>query len=122
MKYREYLEEYVINELAEEDLLEIYNELLEEAGFYDDLVYFNGDNFLDESFTNPNNAVAAIYCSSNYKYTDDFVKFDRFGNLESSLFFMDLVNSERFLDLLENSKYNINEYEEHKDEEYWVSH
>ena len=117
MEYRQYLEEYVINELPEDDLLEIYNELVENAGYIDDRVYNNGGSFLDEMFSSPSDAVAAV-CYGEYKFTDDFVKFDGYANLQSGNYLNDLVDKGMFLDLLEDSEYNINEYEEYKNEEY----
>ena len=117
MEYREYLEEHIINELPEDDLLEIYNELAENAGYNDDRIYNNGDSFLDEMFSNPSDAVAAV-CYGKYSYTDDFVKFDGYANLQSGNYLTDLVDKGMFLDLLEDAEYNINEYEDYKDEEY----
>lgn len=117
MEYRQYLEEYVINELPEDDLLEIYNELVENAGYSDDRVYNNGESFLDEMFSSPSDAVAAV-CYGDYKFTDDFVKFDGYANLQSGNYLTDLVDKDTFLDLLEEAEYNINEYEDYKDEEY----
>lgn len=117
MEYREYLEDYVLNELSDNELLPIYNELLDNLGYCDDRVFDNDDDFLNEMFTSPSEAVAAALYG-NYSYTDEFVKFDGYANLESGNYLTDLVDKDTFLNLLEDAEYNINEYEEcYKNEE-----
>lgn len=116
MEYREYLEDYVLNELSDNELLPIYNELLDKLGYCDSRIFDNDEEFLNGMFSNPNDAVAAV-CYGNYKYTDEFVKFDGYGNLKSSNYLTDLVDKYTFLDLLEDAEYNINEYKEIECEE-----
>lgn len=54
-------------------------------GSLDDIYYYyNDDDFFAMAFgTNVLDAVRAV-CYGNYKYSDDYVRFDAYGNLESA--------------------------------------
>ena len=54
-------------------------------GSLDDICYYcNDDDFFAMAFgTNVLDAVRAV-CYGNYKYSDDYVRFDAYGNLESA--------------------------------------
>ena len=54
-------------------------------GSLDDIYYYyNDDDFFAMAFgTNVLDAVRAV-CYGDYKYSDDYVKFDAYGNLESA--------------------------------------
>lgn len=74
---REYVES-----LAESELVDLWNEYCNECYMYDDIIYVNDEYFLDDNFTSPSDAVrACLY--GDYTYTDPWVVFDGYGNLQS---------------------------------------
>ena len=76
-KIKEYLQE------NEEVLMGIVNEINSYDGSLNWLdFYVNDDDFFENMFKTKNDAVRAV-CFGNYNYTDDFVKFNGYGNLES---------------------------------------
>lgn len=118
----EELKNYV---LENEDLLELVRDINSYDGSLDWLDYQENDkDFFDTYFyQNPDEAVRAV-CYGDYKYTDEFVKFNGYGNLEScskyemqedlETFIDDII--ERLIDLYENLY--ISEELEKKIEEY----
>lgn len=77
----EELKKYV---LENEDLLELVRDINSYDGSLDWLDYQENDEEFFEVYFDRNviEAVRAV-CYGNYKYTDEFVKFDGYGNLES---------------------------------------
>ena len=99
------------SDLDANQLREMVNEVnswdssLENLGYYE-----NDDNFFNTYFSN--NVIEAVRAVSfgDYNYSDDFVKFDAYGNLESASeyeFERELENNadeiaERYLELVES--------------------
>ena len=118
----EELKKYV---LENEDLLELVRDINSYDGSLDWLDYQENDkDFFDTYFyQDPDEAVRAV-CYGDYKYTDEYVKFNGYGNLEScskyemeedlETFIDDII--ERLIDLYENLY--ISEELEEKIEEY----
>lgn len=124
----EKLKEYV---LENEDLLEIVREINNYDSSLDWLDYqYNDDEFFEIYFGDkPLEAVRAV-CYGEYNYTDEYVKFDSYGNLESCNkyeLYEELESNideilERLIDLYNNIyisdelKKEIEEYEENEEE------
>lgn len=79
---QEVVKDYLEN-LYTEDLVAIWNEYCDKAGYSDDYIYENGSGFLDEMFSCPSDAVNAVFYGE-YSINDTYVKFDGYGNLASS--------------------------------------
>lgn len=124
----EKLKKYV---LENENLLELVRDINSYDGSLDWLDYQENDkDFFDTYFyQNPDEAVRAV-CYGDYKYTDEFVKFNAYGNLESCGSYeleeelKDNIEEiiERLIDLYDNLyisdklKEKIEEYKENEEE------
>lgn len=106
MTYEEFLKETIAN-MTSDELVELYNEVQENID--GDCIYDNDENFMDEMFATPNDAVRAVYYGE-YEYMDSYVKFENDGNLKSGNHFSDLVDEDDFVDTLADNEYFLNEY------------
>lgn len=69
--------------LTIEELKEMLNDCNSYDGYFDDLMYqYNDDEFFDIYFKDKMEVARAV-CYGSYNYTDDYVKFNAYGNLES---------------------------------------
>jgi hypothetical protein len=75
-------------------LVDVNNIYCSENGFDDDEIYSNDVDFLNTYFTDVDQAVRAV-CYGEYKYMDEWVRFNGYGNLETLNYFTtnDLVES-----------------------------
>lgn len=73
----EYLEE-----LDDRDLVAIHNEYCESVGYADDKIYVNDEDFFECYFSDKMSAIRAI-CYGEYTYTDDYVVFNGYANLDT---------------------------------------
>jgi hypothetical protein len=74
----------LLDNLFDSELLELYREANERSqGLFDFVDYYeNDEDFFNEHFTSPAEAVrAALF--GNYRYNDDYVRFDGYENLRS---------------------------------------
>lgn len=106
MTYKEFLKE-TIADMTSDELVELYNEVQENID--GDYIYDNDENFMDEMFATPNDAVRAV-CYGEYEYMDPYVKFESDGNLKSGNYFSDFVDEDDFVDTLADNEYFLNEY------------
>lgn len=65
------------------DIIAKYNEYLEANNYYDDMWQANDEEFFSVYFSDPMEAVRASFYG-DYRYMDDYVKFNAYGNLESA--------------------------------------
>lgn len=107
MTYEEFLKETIAN-MTSDELVELYNEVQENID--GDYIYDNDENFMDEMFATPNDAVRAV-CYGEYEYMDSYVKFENDGNLKSGNSFSDFVDEDDFVDTLADNEYFLNEYQ-----------
>ncbi len=63
-------------------LIGVFNNYLIESNRGDDYIYDNDEYFFDEFFTSPMEAVRATFYG-DYRYRDDYVQFNGYGNLNS---------------------------------------
>ena len=75
------IREYLLNDVEELEI--IVSEINGWDGSLDWLeAYENDEDFFDMFFANTMEAVRSV-CYGNYDYSDDLVRFDSYGNLES---------------------------------------
>jgi hypothetical protein len=72
----------VINNMDCEELVQLNNEYCEAINGMDSMIYSNDDDFLDESFNTKADLARAI-TYGDYRYMDNWVTFNGYGNLES---------------------------------------
>lgn len=67
-------------------LRDMVNEVNSYNGCLDNYVWYNNDEwFYDDFFGNKDDVARAVYYGGkDYCYTDDYVRFDAYGNLETS--------------------------------------
>lgn len=63
-------------------LIAWWNDFCAEVRGYEDRIYENDEDFFEENFSNADSAVRAV-CYGEYHYTDEYVVFNAYGNLES---------------------------------------
>lgn len=68
--------------LSTDDKIEVNNIYCREED-PDGVIYCNDNDFLDENFSDASDAVRAV-CFGNYNYSDDYVWFNGYANLEST--------------------------------------
>lgn len=72
-----------ISDLTTAEKVYLHNAYCQNNQYYDDEIYENDEEFFNMFFENkPFEAVRSSYFGE-YKYSDDFVKFNGYGNLES---------------------------------------
>lgn len=70
------------NDLSFSDRLVIYNNYCVEYGNGDEIFEFDED-FFNMSFSSPMEAVRATFFGNIQSWSDEYIKFDAYGNLES---------------------------------------
>lgn len=73
----QYIEDY----WGDEEIIRAWNNYCSDECM-DDYVYRNDEYFFDEQFEKADEAVRAV-CYGEYKYMDDYVVFNGYGNLDS---------------------------------------
>ncbi|WP_312697074.1 hypothetical protein [Sphingobacterium mizutaii] len=72
-----------IENMSGRELVELNNDYCRAAGFSDDVIYENDDDFFNTYFEgNPTEAVRACHYGE-YNYNDPYVKYNGYGNLDS---------------------------------------
>ena len=69
-------------DLSDWDLVNIHNEYCQSCNYPDDEIYSNDEEFFKTFFTDPMEAVRSSFYG-DYRYCDEFVQFDGYGNLQS---------------------------------------
>jgi len=92
MSKQEQIREY-LDGLSNSELLSILSNYCNESDYYDDAIYDNDKYFFDENFQNPMDAVRAAHYGE-YRYTDSYVKFNSYGNLETTNDVSDWVDTD----------------------------
>ena len=71
-----------IGAMSTEDVIDLWNECIQDAGYTDDEIFSNDEAFFTDMFISPYDAVlAAAY--GDWHVNDDYVCFDGYGNLRS---------------------------------------
>lgn len=79
-----------LDNLRSEDLLELWNEYCEST-YNDDKVWELTDDFLDETFSSPSDLAQNVDWDE-FRYTDDYCKFDGYGKLVSYDYLSDCID------------------------------
>ena len=79
----ENLIEYLKENATTDELLEMTQSVNSYNGALDYLYYYENDEDFFETMFQTKDEVARAVCYGDYNYTDDYVKFNAYGNLES---------------------------------------
>ena len=71
-----------LEQWAESELVELWNDYCEATGMDSDIIYYNDEEFLDTMFASPAEAVRASFFG-DYNWGDTYVVFNGYGNLQS---------------------------------------
>lgn len=100
----EELKEFALNEIKDNEIdLNDYNNFLSENNYYDDEIFYNDKDFFDTYFNNDPMEAARATFYGDWNYNHEYVRFNGYGNLESSDFLYELMDLseeywENFLD------------------------
>lgn len=115
--YEEFVEDKkdeMLDDLSDDEKLDLYNRYCEYNDDPESMIYPNDDDFLETMFgTNVNDVARAVYYG-DYKYTDKYIKFDGYGNLQTYYESYDalednFVDSEMVDFILENEDTDFND-------------
>ena len=88
-----------INDMDSDGLINLNNLYCEESNYSDDMIYENGEDFFSTFFAD--NVMEAVRAVSygEYDYSDNYVKFNGYGNLES----MDYITTDDLTSSIDES-------------------
>ena len=81
MKYETFVEKF--NELSTSEKITIFNNYCLEYGDSDKMIYSFDEEFFNMAFSNPMDAARAVYFGSIENWSDEYICFNGYGNLES---------------------------------------
>lgn len=100
----EAITEYLQN-LTNNELISIHNEFCQSQNNSDNEIYNNEDDFFETYFGSKTLDAVRAVCYGDYRYTDEFVMFDGYANLQSFNSPSSYVDiSDIANDILENSE------------------
>jgi hypothetical protein len=77
----------IINAMDDNELIQLNNEYCQEIGDLDSEIWGNDEDFLSTFFNNNPDALARAIFYGDYKYSDNYVRFNGYGNLETMNYF-----------------------------------
>lgn len=72
-----------LNDLTNSELVNLHNQYCQSAGYSDDEIYINDEDFFNTFFEEKTLEAVRAVCFGEYRYQDDYVIFNAYGNLES---------------------------------------
>ena len=81
MKYEKF--EELFNELSTSEKVDIYNRYCEESSHYDNTIYVFDEEFFEICFSSPMDAARAVFFGNIQNWSDDYIRFNGYANLES---------------------------------------
>lgn len=109
-----------VDNLSDSEKFDCWNHYCDEANYPDDRVFDNDEEFFSTSFSDMMEAVRAV-CFGEYRYQDNWVKFDGNANLESSNDIDELISLSEMKGYIEDHPSDfsdwIEEFEEPEEED-----
>lgn len=81
MKYETFVEKF--NELSTSEKIAIFNEYCLEYGDSDNMLNSFDEDFFEMAFSNPMEAARATFFGDIKNWSDEYIRFNGYGNLES---------------------------------------
>jgi hypothetical protein len=94
----------IINNMTGSELIELNNRYCQEFGYEND-IYYNDEEFFNIFFERKPMEVARAIYYGDYRFMDDFVTFNGYGNLVT----FSSIDTDRLVDLVETMAENIAE-------------
>jgi len=106
-----------IYSLADSDLWAVWDRVCDLYNFHEDRVYANDEEFLNEIWNpKPSEALRAAHFG-DYNWSHEYVKFDGYGNLESSNDLMELIDDTQIEDCVNQYPEQFTEWFEFEESE-----
>ena len=100
-----------IKEMNSTQIFELNNRFCDELNYYDDYCYYNEEEFFDNYFIEKMEVARAVQYG-DYNFNHKYVKFDGYGNLEST----DFLDWKNLPDIVENiAECVLENYEQFED-------
>ena len=115
MKYETFVEKF--NELSTSEKITIFNNYCLEYGDSDKMIYSFDEEFFNMAFSNPMDAARAVYFGSIESWSDEYICFNAYGNLESLSEYDVDGEIEYYLDEIFDHEKTWEDYIEDDDEE-----
>ena len=80
-----------LEELTNDELLTIHNEYCSENNYSDSMIFDNDEEFFETYFSSAFDAIRAV-SYGDYHYSNKYVRFDGYANLESSNYVSDFAD------------------------------
>lgn len=82
-EFKNDMENEILEDLDDEEKLDYYNRYCEYNNDSDSIIYPNDDDFLETMFGDNVSDLARAITYGDYNYTDKYVKFNGYGNLQT---------------------------------------
>jgi hypothetical protein len=115
-KTGEAVKEY-INGLSDSELVYAHNQMCQNLKYGDDEIYSNDEDFFNTFFDNRVLEAVRAVVYGDYNYSHDWVKFNGYGNLESTNYPNDFIDEPQLIeDIINNPDDYYIEFEDEEDE------
>ena len=115
MKYEVFKEKF--NELSTSEKLSIFNNYCIEHGDADNEIHSFDEEFFETYFSNPMEAARATFFGEIESWSDEYIKFNGYGNLESMTEYEVLEDIENYLEEIFDNPDTWEDYIEDEEEE-----
>ena len=107
-----------VERMTDSEKVTAWNQMCQDQNRSDDEIFSNDEEFFSTFFSDTMEAVRAV-CFGEYRYQDDWVQFNGYGNLESSNDPAQFIDDDELIKAIEEdpSSYDVEEFEEEEDEE-----
>lgn len=121
MEYNEKRTEHYreqVERMTDSEKVEAWNQMCHDRNIPDDEIFSNDEEFFSTFFPDTMEAVRAV-CFGEYRYQDEWVTFNGYGNLESSNDPAQFIDDDELINAIEEnpSSYDVEEFEDEEDEE-----
>lgn len=115
MKYEAFEEKF--HELSMSERIAIFNEYCMEYGDPDNTIHCFDEDFFENFFSNPMEAARATFFGNIESWSDEYIKFNAYGNLESLSEYSAIGEIDYYLDEIFEHKDTWEDYIEDDDDE-----
>lgn len=115
MKYEAFEEKF--HELSMSERIAIFNEYCMEYGDPDNTIHYFDEEFFDAYFSDPMEAARATFFGNIESWSDEYIKFNSYGNLESLSEYSAIGEIDYYLDEIFEHKDTWEDYIEDDDDE-----
>lgn len=107
-----------VERMTDSEKVAAWNQMCQDQNRSDDEIFSNDEEFFSTFFSDTMEAVRAV-CFGEYRYQDEWVTFNGYGNLESSNDPDQFIDDDELINAIEEdpSSYDVEEFEEEDEED-----